>query len=133
MSFGYYDNDWVDPDIDDYEAESGEIVIEFNRDVFTMDGGAAEFKDNAKFTDYYDEEYDVLVLDGESIYYDVIEALSDKLPTRDGVYMISGWVSIPYVIYDQTGYSRGRVGYDDVEVELPGNPIAGDISIQSVK
>lgn len=134
MSFGYYDNDWVDPDIDDYEGDPGEIVIEFNNDVFTMDGGAAEFEDeNTKFTDYYDYEYDVLVLDGQSVYYEVIDALANKLPTRDGIYKISGWVSIPYTVYGPSSYSRDRTGYNDVEVEMVGNPVAGDISIRPVK
>lgn len=124
MSFGYYDNEWIDPPESEYDSESGEILVEFQNDVFNWIGGSMEFQNGDRYTDFYEE--DSLVADKDTIEEYVLEALEPYLPEYEdeGYYKISGWVSIPFDIY----YKGKHVA----ETELDGDAFAGEIEIEPV-
>lgn len=134
MSFGYYDSDWIDPPDPDYEGENGEILIEFQNDVFKWVDGVMEFENSGdKFDDFYDE--DSLVADSETIEEYVYDALDPYFPDEEaeGYYKISGWISIPYVLWIPTRLPKYEEDYEAPEAEIDGKPTAGEIKIESIE
>lgn len=132
MSFGYYDNEWIDPPDPDFEGEEGEIVIEFDKDKFLYQGGSIEFENEASLiVDFYDEEYDSFVADHDSISELIYEALEPYLPEyeQEGWYQISGWVAIPYTVWVPTRLPKYEEDYETPEAEINGKPVAGEIDI----
>ena len=133
MSFGYYDNDWIDPPDPDYEGENREILVEFENDVFKWVDGSMEFENpDDKFDDFYDYDGYSFVADGETIEEYVYDALTPYFPNdeEEGYYRISGWVSIPYIVCIPTRLSKNE---EDPEIEIDGKPTAGEIKIEPIE
>ena len=130
MSFGYYDNEWIDPPDPDFESEYGEIVIEFNKDKILWDGESIEFQDpSVKFEDFYDDQYGSFVADGDRVAEYTLEALYEYMPKEEGYYLLTGWVYIPYNVLVPARLPKYEQDYGIPEAELEGTSTAGEIKI----
>ena len=135
-SFGYRDEDWINPPEETWEDEGGEIDINVKNIPATVqdNGDMFEFV-NSPFEDYEDPDYGNLVITGEELeekFYDAIDW--DDVPTEDGNYFVSFEFVVDYSEYVSTIKPRNE--YDEVpgpEAEVERNGKILSISFKPAK
>lgn len=135
-SFGYRDEDWINPPEEQWEDEGGEIDINVKNIPATVtdNGDMFEFV-NSPFEDYEDPDYGNLVITGEDLeekFYDAIDW--DVVPTEDGNYFVSFEFVVDYSEYVSTIKPRNE--YDEIpdpEAEVESNGKILSISFKPAK
>lgn len=113
-SFGYRDEDWINPPEDEWETEAGEIDVNV-KDVsasISDNGDTFEF-DKSPFEDYEDPDYGNLIITGEDLedkFYDALDW--NSVPSEDGKYLVSFEFVLDYNEYVSTYKPRNE--YDDI-------------------
>lgn len=112
MSFGF-DDSWIDPPDDEYEAEEDEIILEFDHDKFYVNDGYVEFSDDFKFEDIYDDVTYTRLLDEQDLQEYLYLSIEDEWPEEDGEYELTGKLHIPYILWYPLDYKGRRIEYFD--------------------
>lgn len=124
-SFGYRDEDWINPPEDEWEDEGGEIDVNVkNIPAKVQDNGDTFEFVNSPFEDYEDPDHGNLVITGEDLEEKFYDALNwDDVPTEDGNYFVSFEFVVDYSEYVSTIKPRNEdddVPEPEAEVDSEG-------------
>jgi len=112
-SLNKYDQYLQNPDYYEFlEDKVIEITID-NEPVSCIDWIDFENSADDIFEDWYDEDTGELVATSNQLFDMLLDALSDKWPVRDGKYLLSCILTIPYTAtISEDSYSNNTYDYD---------------------
>lgn len=148
-SFGYRDEDWVDPDPEMYEPEDGCLSVDCTGGIIETDKDGDIISPDSSILDpsdinVLDSEYHVDVIDQSTAADLVIDHIFDKFYDKlvpNSKYELSGTVEIPYTIWVPTQYAKNKNRYDrnldltitEDNIELGPDPMYDDLEINKIK
>lgn len=148
-SFGYRDEDWVDPDPEMSEPEYGSLYVDCTGGVIQTDKDGDVVSPDSSIVDpadidVDDPEHHVEVVDQSTAADLAIDQVFDKFYDKfepNSTYELTGGVVIPYTVWVPTSYAKSRVYYDrdldltitSDDVELGPDPVDDDLSIKKIR
>lgn len=113
-SFGYRDEDWVDPDPEMTEADDRGVTINLPEfEITTMEDGYVEEIPEHMFSkeDLEDELDGIQVTDVESVEEAIFDELDKMNLSGNTTYKINGYVDVLYHVWVPTEYAHMRARY----------------------
>ena len=135
-SFGYRDEDWINPPEETSEPEDDEVIIDLDMRLTTDQDGDFDVMDNvtlmdgSKLTDsdFYVAALPDPVYDVESFETDLYEYLCDILDKPNTTYHVYGPVAVDCTYYVPVG--KSAYDYDEVYYDNECECYLGDLVIE---